>query len=143
MFKYLLKRLVLFLPTLLLISLVAFALSKLAPGDPVELLLKGQGGAESNQEARSGRYEEVAKRLNLDLPNFYCALTSAAYPDTLHKVAKKIERETLSNLIGQYGNWPQIAEYYNALRNLEIKAAQPTVPYIPSATPYCATPKNC
>ncbi|MBK6611974.1 MAG: ABC transporter permease [Sphingobacteriales bacterium] len=124
MFKYLLKRLFLFLPTLLVISLVAFALSKLAPGDPVELLLKGQGGAESNQEARSGRYEEVAKRLNLDLPNFYCALTSAAYPDTLHKVAKKIERETLSNLIGQYGNWPQIAEYYNALRNLEIKAAQ-------------------
>lgn len=111
MFKYIVQRLIIFLPTLLVVSLVAFSLSKLAPGDPVELLLKGQAG-ESGQKASVQAYEEVARRLGLDLPVFYGALSTAAYPDTLYKIVKKAERENLDKLISQYGNWPQISGYY-------------------------------
>lgn len=118
MFKYILQRLIIFLPTLLAVSLVAFALSKLAPGDPLELLLKGQA-SESGQKASVQAYEEVARRLGLDLPVFYGALSTAAYPDTLYKIVKKSERQNLDKLISQYGNWPQISGYYLALKQLE------------------------
>ena len=122
MFKYIVQRLIIFLPTLLAVSLVAFSLSKLAPGDPVELLVKGQSG-ESGQKASVQAYEEVSRRLGLDLPVFYGALTTSAFPDTLHLVIKKSERESLSNLISQYGNWPQISDYYLSLKSLEREVA--------------------
>lgn len=121
MFKYIVQRLIIFLPTLLAVSLVAFALSKLAPGDPVELLMKGQA-SESGQKASVQAYEEIARRLGLDLPVFYGALSTAAYPDTLHEIVKKSERENLGKLIAQYGNWTQIANYYRSLKQLETEA---------------------
>jgi len=133
MFKYIIQRLIIFIPTLLAVSLLAFALSKLAPGDPVELLVKGQAG-ESGQKSSLQAYEEVARRLGLDLPVFYGALSTAAYPDTLHLVVKKAERENLSILIGQYGNWQQIANYYLALKNLETETAE-----LPPDTAYAIT----
>lgn len=128
MFKYIVQRLIIFLPTLIAVSLVAFSLSKLAPGDPVELLVKGQSG-ESGQKASVQAYEEVSRRLGLDLPVFYGAFSTAAFPDTLHQIIKKSERENLSVLISQYGNWQQISNYYLSLKKLERDLA-----YIPSDT---------
>lgn len=121
MFKYILKRILIFIPTLFVISLVAFALSKFAPGDPVELLLKGQDSSQG-QEASTQRYEEVAERLGLNLPSFYFAVSTAAYPDTLHYVVKKSEQEVLNNFIAQYGNWDMISQYYLSLKALERQA---------------------
>ncbi len=124
MFQYVIKRILIFIPTLLIISLVAFGLSKLAPGDPVELLLKGgmassQSGQMADMLAGERVYQEKAKMLGLDLPNFYFSLTTSAYPDTLHNVVKQTDRTNLEKLIAQYGNWPEISKYYTSLRALE------------------------
>ena len=125
MFEYIIKRILIFIPTLFIISLVAFSLSKLAPGDPVELITKGGGGQDSGQMAdmmaTERAYQETAERLGMHLPNFYFSLSSASMPDTLHKVVKHSEREMLSTLISKYGNWPQISGYFLALKNLEKK----------------------
>ena len=125
MFEYIIKRILIFIPTLFIISLVAFSLSKLAPGDPVELITKGGGGQDSGQMAdmmaTERAYQETAERLGMHLPNFYFSLSSASMPDTLHKVVKHSEREMLSTLISKYGNWPQISDYFLALKNLEKK----------------------
>lgn len=125
MFQYTVKRILIFIPTLLVISLIAFTLSKLAPGDPVELILKGGLGGEAGQAADKiageRAYLEKAKELGLDLPVFYLSLSPAAYPDTLYQVAQKAQRENLSNLIGQYGNWQEIQAYYKSLKALELK----------------------
>ena len=122
MFQYILRRLLIFIPTLFVISLVAFSLSKLAPGDPVELLIKGKGG-DSGQMAdlKAGErtYLETAERLGLDLPLFYIGFTSAAYPDTLHRIVKKSEREALSSLTAQYGNWQAVSNYYLQIKKFE------------------------
>lgn len=124
MFEYIIKRTLIFIPTLFIISLVAFGLSKLAPGDPVELITKGGGGSQdSGVDIIAGEkaYLETAKRLGMHLPNFYFSLSSASMPDTLHKVIKQSERETLSTLISKYGNWQQISDYFLALKSLETK----------------------
>ena len=126
MFKYILKRLIIFIPTLIAVSLVAFALSKLAPGDPVELILKGglntgNTGQAADMLSTEKTYQETAERLGLHLPAFYFGFTTSAFPDTLHNVVKKDNRENLSKLISQYGNWAQISKYYQQLHNFQFK----------------------
>ena len=47
MLKYVLKRILIFIPTLIAISMAIFFLNLLAPGDPVENMLNLSGGGES------------------------------------------------------------------------------------------------
>lgn len=120
MIVYLLKRVLLFIPTVILISLLAFALSKTAPGDPVEL----RNSAGSTPTATDARqidrlYGETARLLGLDKPAFYCAVTSSAYPDTLHRILRRDHRQNLRRLIGRYGNWPAIQRYYHSIAAAE------------------------
>lgn len=115
MLQYLLKRILIFIPTLLVISLLAFALSKVAPGDPVELKLRGYGPDQQNLANAERIYRETAGFLGLDKPAFYIGLSPAAYPDTLYNILRRDHREMLSKLIAQYGNWEPISAYYHQL----------------------------
>jgi peptide/nickel transport system permease protein len=120
MFQYLLKRVLIFIPTLLAISLLAFGLSKLAPGDPVELSSRGGLGDAQRDLANAERvYREKARQLGLDKPAFYFSFSPVAYPDTLFRILKRGQRETLSKLTAQYGNWEQVSAYYHQINALE------------------------
>lgn len=123
MLQYILKRILIFLPTLLVISLVTFAISTNAPGDPVEQMLTSQSGEgqAANLQATEKAYLELRKELGLDLPIFYFALSNQASSDTIHRVAKQFHRNNLDRLTYEYGNWEEIAAYYEACRELELK----------------------
>lgn len=128
MFRYILKRFLIFIPTFFVISLMIFGLSKLAPGDPVELLLKGGGNAGNSGQradlmASERAYQDKAHELGLDRPTFYFALSSAAYPKDLYQIKKQLHRATLSRLIDKYGNSDAVMAYYNALRGFELKTS--------------------
>ncbi|TXB61611.1 ABC transporter permease [Phaeodactylibacter luteus] len=128
MLQYLIKRILIFLPTLLVISLLAFGLSKAAPGDPVEQRNRGLGDEAQRSLANADRvYRETAAYLGLDKPVFYFSIAPAAYPDTLYRILKRDERETLEKLTAQYGNWPLISSYYHQLRALD-RNSETTVP---------------
>ena len=124
MFVYILKRILFFIPTILIISVLTFALSKMTPGDPVRLALgnqdqgEGSGGA-SDKLAGEKAYLSMAEDLGLNLPAFYVQISNAATPDTLYKYIKKPERDNLERLISMYGNWPQIEQYYSSIKNVE------------------------
>lgn len=125
MFKYIVKRILIFIPTLIAISIAIFFLNLMAPGDPVENMLNIAGGGEAGgnmADKLAGEEAYLMKRseLNLDKPVFYWALTTAAYPDTLYKVPRKWHRENLHKLVGEYGNWPQISDYYQNLQDFEV-----------------------
>jgi peptide/nickel transport system permease protein len=130
MIRYVLKRLFIFVPTLLLISVITFALSQYAPGDPVDAML----GQTADQESASvsslhnqdEAYSNLRHQLGLDLPAFYVTLTTFATPDTLYKVPHRLHQTMLTRLIDQYGNWAKIAEYDHALNELSaaLYAAQ-------------------
>lgn len=124
MFKYILKRLFYFIPTLFLISIFTFGLSKIAPGDPVELRMaggmqSGNNGQQSDKMAGEKQYLAMKKKLGLDIPSFYFEFTSQSVSDTMYKITRKNERETLEGLTSQYGNWEQIQAYYLALKEFE------------------------
>jgi ABC-type dipeptide/oligopeptide/nickel transport system permease component len=120
-YTYILRRILIFIPTLFAISLIAFIISTNAPGDPVEAFFEGAktgktgsaGGNKIEADKKALRHE-----LGLDLPAFYVTMTSLAIPDTFYKVGNAGEHENLERLIEQYGNWEQISRYYEDLKIL-------------------------
>jgi peptide/nickel transport system permease protein len=140
MFKYVLKRILYFVPTLAIIALITFALSKMAPGDPVKLALGnkdngGEAGQATEKIAGEKAYNEMAEKMGLHLPTFYFALSTQANPDTLFRYTKKPERETLERLIDQYGNWPKIENYYAKIKKVQYAmyaVRQDSTTYMPA-----------
>lgn len=122
MIKYIIKRVFIFIPTLLAISLLTFMISVNAPGDPVDLMLNKNVGGEgqaSEKLATEKAYNALRKKLGLDKPLFYFYITNQTYCDTLYRIPKKNHRDALERLSFQYGNWPMIANYYSNIRYLE------------------------
>lgn len=127
MFQYIIKRILIFIPTFFIISLLIFGLSKMAPGDPVLVVMGGssekQGGQRSDLVNSEKAYAEVAAQLGLDKPAFYFLFTSAAYPADLYKINKRNHREVISRLIDASGNSDAVMAYYTALKEFQYKAA--------------------
>lgn len=120
MLRYVTKRLFLFLPTLLVISFFAFGLSQCTPGDPIQCYLPnnidGRFSISPDQYERA--YRRKAQELGWNKPIFYFNITSAAFPDTLHRVVIRDQRECLKKLTAQSGNWPATEKYYQQIGQL-------------------------
>lgn len=129
MLKYLLKRTFLFIPTLIIVSLLAFGLSKVPEGDAVENCYDPSGEIDSkyNYDYAETLYQERAQTLGTDKPNFYFSLSSRAYPDTLYRIPRKKQRQNLEKLIAQYGNWTEIERYFNQIKKTEYAILE--IPY--------------
>lgn len=137
MLRYLIRRMLLALPTLLLISMLAFGLSKCAPGDPVEeangeIVYKTQ-----DPLLQSQIYADKAKDLGFDLPVFYFNLSTAAYPDTFWRIYPPERRERLGQWCVESGNWPAVQDCEYA-----ISALVKTVESLSSATQGLPNLKN-
>ena len=72
-FQYIVKRLLLFIPTLILVSCLTFFLSKQVPADQVDILLQIQGMNDSN-ELYIKEYNSLYQKMNLHLPQFYFSI---------------------------------------------------------------------
>jgi len=121
MLKYIAKRILIFIPTLLIITVIGFIISVNAPGDPVERLMTAAGsggeiGTQSVSQIEQKKYWK--KKLGLDLPVFYFSLDKFSYPDTIYKIYDKNDREALNRLLDRYGDWQQISVYYNKVSKL-------------------------
>jgi peptide/nickel transport system permease protein len=121
--RYLFKRLLIFVPTLWVISILIFVLSRYAPGDPVTMMLGANDETSSNGSAsvasRQKMERELTHELGMDLPLFYLSLSTAAYPDTFYKASTNVAaRNTLSRMIDKYGNWTTINTYHQRLNKL-------------------------
>ena len=126
MLRYLIKRILLFIPTLLIISLFAFGLSRCTPGDPIYCYLPdsvdGQFAISPKQYEKA--YRRQAQKLGWDKPAFYFSLTAQAYPDTLYHYVIKDQRECLEKMIARSGNWPYIENYYLEIGKLAQRLEQ-------------------
>jgi len=127
MIKKIFYRILIFIPTILLISLLAFIISVNAPGDPVEKLAiaMGQDGASSqNQSTNLAAKNKIRKSLGLDRPLFYIGLGTLADCDTLYKIIDRQEREALEVLNREVGNWDLLIKFNQLVlkKNDEIVA---------------------
>lgn len=105
MLAYLLRRILLAVPALLIVSLATFTLSQYSGGDPVSFEYTDNPSA----------YLAKARSLGLDQPVFYVSLRSRALPDTLHRILPLEDREHVERLAAVTGNWPATAAYWRAV----------------------------
>jgi len=77
MLQYIAKRILLFIPTLIVISLIAFIINIEAPGDPAARLVNASiGSSETYKINRQQIIEQKRKELGLDLPVFYFSINT-------------------------------------------------------------------
>ena len=70
---------IIFIPTLIVITLLGFVISINAPGDPVErMVTSSQSGGEMGAQSLSQQKDKLfwRQKLGLDLPVFYFSLTT-------------------------------------------------------------------
>jgi len=117
--KYILHRILLFIPTLFVISFLAFLINNSAPGDPVEIYAgtASPDGASSENTVSQTTKDSIRARLHLDKPVFYFSFGTLADCDTLYKIPEKKHRNTLHRLTRRYGSWENISEYYLNLKS--------------------------
>jgi peptide/nickel transport system permease protein len=113
MLKFILKRVLFFIPTWLAISVIVFQLSQCTVGDSVAIRLQNE---DEKSHSIEGLYEQTARQMGHDKPTFYLSITSKAYPDTLYKIVRKDRRVALENLINQFGNWSEISSYHHSIK---------------------------
>jgi peptide/nickel transport system permease protein len=65
---YIAKRIVLFVPTLLMVTIVIFALLRVVPGDPAVMLLSGGAGGGDEQEYSQEQLAALRAKLGTDRP---------------------------------------------------------------------------
>lgn len=128
MLRYIFRRLVSAIPTLLIISVVVFGLGKCTPHDPV--LYLGDDSVASFQE-REAATRLRARLAGVDKPLFYFSITPAALPDTLHRIFPIEHREKLKLLCARTGNWPATSRYEESLRAL-YELSETLVDTVPS-----------
>ena len=108
-----------FIPTLIIISLLSFLISTNAPGDPVSKIVTamGQDGtASQNSDANQRTKQLVRKKLGLDKPDFYFSLGTAADCDTLYRLVDKNQRASAKSLTRDIGEWELVSNLYNNIK---------------------------
>lgn len=136
MIKYIIKRLLQFIPTMFIISFLSFYISINSPGDPVEILSQSstaQGGASSSYAATKQFKDSVRVKLGLDLPLFYFSLNTKSDCDTLYKILDKQDQYTFHRLSRKFGDWHSVAVYYKKLDLLNNSYAKINIDSIVAA----------
>lgn len=139
MVRYILKRLVQFIPSLILITFLGFLLNDYAPVDPAELLAMRtrESGKPLTAQQHDNILREQRHKLGLDLPMFYFSINANYECDTLERIPNRTERETLKKLNEEYRNWPAVQQYY-----LSLKAEQSKISLLDDSNDNLATIKN-
>lgn len=78
MFQYVIRRVLLFIPTLFFITVIAFGIMQLAPGDPAELKagVGSEGAQRGNQQLNEQIIKQIRAQWHLDKPIWYWSIFS-------------------------------------------------------------------
>jgi peptide/nickel transport system permease protein len=112
--RYFTRRILLSIPTLLLVSLLFFSLQQCVPGNI--MLETGEGTEGMSYDMRQTAIRQEAQRRRAHLPLFYFSLHTAAQSDTLYRIFPKNTRQRLASLTAQTGNWPAVSHYEDRLQ---------------------------
>lgn len=113
---YFAKRLLLFVPTLLVLSLFFFYLSKLAKGDPVLNQVEASMKSEFNPQLEATLYNALKKKYALDIPSFYFSIHRQTSSDTLDKIPDPQIRKNLVNWAYEMGSWEKANQIHHKVK---------------------------
>lgn len=112
MLAFILKRILLVIPTLLVVMIIAFFLSKFVPGDAADAMISMQG-IPVNSKINHIEYKKYYQQLNLDKPTFYFSIIPDFYPENINAVVDKTDREQFLRFLRQSIPFNQANGYLN------------------------------
>jgi peptide/nickel transport system permease protein len=118
MWRYILRRVLYFIPTLVIITLLAFVISLQAPGDPVDRLLNtSQGTGEMLVESPvvAQQRRQLRTQMGLDLPVFYISVRPLSQPVSLPDHLNPDEQKAFRKLVNEYGQCKDVFAFYETL----------------------------
>jgi peptide/nickel transport system permease protein len=95
--QYIFKRLLLFFPTLVLVSCLTFFLSKQVPADQVAIILSIQGIDDDDQNWQK-EYNALQQKMDFHLPQFYFSIKPNYSIDTKDKEYDVYEKKFISRI---------------------------------------------
>jgi peptide/nickel transport system permease protein len=107
MWMYILKRIILFIPSLFIITLLAFVISIKAPGDPVDRILnatENDGSKQADKIDKSKVVKELRTKMGLDI-------------DTIELIKENSHHETLKRLVQESGEKNLVLNWYSEVIN--------------------------
>jgi len=107
---YVLKRISLVIPTMLVVMMIAFFLSKLVPGDAASAMLILQGIQPDGPNA-SKEYERNYILLKLNKPTFYFSVLPDFYPENIHQITSATKRQQIKDFLIQKFKYSDIQDY--------------------------------
>lgn len=135
MLRYFLKRILLFLPTLFVVSLIIFFLSKQSENDLIQNKLESNN--KTTQFTPLLQWEKVRKereRLGFNKAVFYWSVYRQSTSDTLDRIADEKIRQQLNTLSYSIGNWERVnhiwKEIKTALNHLDLSQQQAVIQYL-------------
>ena len=123
MFTLILNRLLLLIPTLLLILLCTYTLSTYVPGDEVAIRLELLGESSTiNTDRYEDSYRRLERNLGLSGPEFYCSLVPNYHPKNPYDIVPAYSRNVLLSLNSQVKDWTKVHTYYETITSILTKA---------------------
>jgi peptide/nickel transport system permease protein len=110
MLFYVVKKVLLIIPTVILVIVLAFFLSKLTPGDAAESLMTIQGVLPQNSNS-THVYETNYKQLHLDKPDFYLSVQPDFFPENINSIITPSKRKEVKTFLYQKYDFRQITQY--------------------------------
>lgn len=141
MIRSLLRRCLNALVLLGVISIIAFYLSKLVPGDEILEYLSiddSKYGASVDPHEQRIAYARVAKKRGLDLPLFYLSVLPSHYPDSLFLILPISDRQTVKKWAQASNQKEGVITLYHHLQS-GLGYACPIADESPSADQLCTT----
>jgi len=125
MIRYVLARILLMIPTFIVVCLVSFYLYHNSGSDPVHSLLALRGVIETEVPLNyEEEYRATAKELNRDLPLFYVSMVPNYFPKNLNYIVNPREKELARNLLILSKDWAKTKIYIEQLKNLQLDLIQ-------------------
>jgi peptide/nickel transport system permease protein len=106
MYNRILKRILLFYPTLFVLSVLLFILKEAATGDEVNSLCG------DNLEFQDKLYKDCVRTYKLDRPSFYFSIGPSFYrAEALVEIFPKGRRKTLEKMLYTCGDWSRVRQF--------------------------------
>jgi len=118
MLAYIVKRILYFIPTIILVSMLAFGLGKLAESDNTESLLNLQG-IDNTMANYSNSYKKIYTDNKLHLPNFYLSFKPNYVEHNINEVVDPLERGLVQSYTDKRYNTHFSMAILNILRKLK------------------------
>jgi peptide/nickel transport system permease protein len=120
MIRYITKRILLFVPTLFVITLLAFIINLNAPGDPVDRMSGAYSEDASKGQAINFKasQEYWYQKLGLNLPVFYITVTPLSVDDNLYTIIDPAERHNARRMVIETGTGTHVITLYNQCYSL-------------------------